>query len=95
MRLSDRAKAQLAGFRRHYRRNGRPEAAHNVTKALTEAADRIGMGFSVAAPTPYPELKRDGEAWVKAGRYWFLHTTTEPIIALAVFYDNADIPGRI
>ncbi len=95
MRLSIRAKAQLAAFRRHYQQKGRPDAAYNVTKALKEAAFRIEMGWSVPAPTPYPELRRAGEAWVHAGRYWILHTTTKPIIAQAVFYDSADIPGRV
>jgi hypothetical protein len=68
VRLSIRAKAQRAAFRRHDQQKGRPDAAYNVTKALKEAAFRIEMGWSVPAPTSYAELRRAGEAWVHAGR---------------------------
>ena len=50
MKLSARARKDLAAFRRHYRLKGRPEAIQNVTKAMKEAAFRIGMGWSVPAP---------------------------------------------
>jgi plasmid stabilization system protein ParE len=94
VRFSARAKAQLADFRRHYREKGRPEAAHNLTAAMKMAALRISQGHSIPAPRPYPELRAEGEAWVHAGHYWVQHTTGQPITAIAVFYDTADIPNR-
>jgi hypothetical protein len=95
VRLSIHAKARLAAFRRHDQQKGRPNAAYIVTKTLKAAAFRIEMGWSVPAPMLYPELRRAGEAWVHAGRYGILHTTTKPIIAQAAFYNSADIPGRL
>jgi hypothetical protein len=32
---------------------------------------------------------------VQAGRYWVLYRTTTPPVVVAVFYDAADIPGRL
>ena len=46
------------------------------------------------APRPYPQLSRPGRAWVHAGRDWIAHSIRPPAI-VAVFYDAADIPGRL
>jgi hypothetical protein len=48
----------------------------------------------LAAPRPYPQLVRPGRLWTKAGRYWIAYSP-DPLVILAVFYDSADIPGRI
>lgn len=55
----------------------------------------IARGQSVPAPRPYPALRAEGQAWVHAGPYWVLHTTTPPLTIIAVFYDTANIPGRL
>jgi hypothetical protein len=52
-------------------------------------------GRGVSAPRPYPALAELGRAWIYAGRYWFRYTTTTPPVVLSVFYDAADIPGRL
>ena len=95
MRLSRTACDQLAALRRHYRRKNRLEAIQNLSEALRLAARQIIAGEGQPAPSPYPELARPGRAWTHAGRYWILYTTTEPPVILAVFYDAADIPGRV
>lgn len=94
MRLSERAKAQLDEFRTYYRGKGRPEAVRNVVLAMRQASLKIGMGQSLPAPRPYPDLRADGEAWVHAGHYWVLHTVGDDPVILAIFHDTADIPHR-
>ena len=94
MRFSRAARDQLAELRRHYRRKNRPEAVQNLSEAVRQAARRITEGKSQAAPGTYPEIAQAGHAWIHAGRYWFVHTSTRPHIILAVFYDESDIPGR-
>jgi hypothetical protein len=32
---------------------------------------------------------------VQAGRYWVAYSTTKPPVIVAVFYDAANIPGRL
>ena len=87
--------AQIAALRQHYRARDRPEALRNLAAALRTAPGLIATGRSLPAPRPYPTLAETGTAWVFAGRYWIQHSTdTRPVI-LAVFYDQADIPGRI
>jgi hypothetical protein len=49
----------------------------------------------LAAPRPYPELAAEGDAWVKAGRYWIGYRTAEPPAIFAVFFETANIPGRL
>jgi hypothetical protein len=38
---------------------------------------------------------RAARAWVKAGRYWFAYSTTQPPVIVAVSYETANIPGRL
>jgi hypothetical protein len=49
----------------------------------------------LSAPRPYPDLARPGLAWIKAGRYWIAYRTKPRVIIVAVFYDTANIPGRL
>jgi hypothetical protein len=47
------------------------------------------------APQPYPQLARPGRAWIKVSRYWIAYRITPPPLTVAVFYDMANIPGRL
>jgi hypothetical protein len=85
----------IRALRQHYRRLARFEASTNLTKALREAKRRIVAGEGLPAPRPYPWLAAPGDAWVHAGRYWFAYRGTAPAVIFAVFYDQADIPGRL
>lgn len=95
MKFTAEALAQISALRRHYHAKGRPEAARNLTKALRQAMQQINAGEGLPAPRSYPELAQPGRAWTHAGRYWIRYTTSTPAIILAVFYDEADIPGRV
>ena len=76
-------------------RKGRPEAARNLVAAVEEVRTRLKEEpAGLPAPRPYPEFARPGRAWVHAGHYWFVYATTQPPVILAVFHDQADIPGR-
>ncbi len=94
MKLSDSARTQIDDLRRHYRRRQRPEALHNLAAALRAAPGLIANGKSRAAPRPYPDLEAEGEAWVHASPYWIAYSLTQPPVILAVFFDQADLPGR-
>jgi hypothetical protein len=34
-------------------------------------------------------------AWIKAGRYWVSCTTASPPVIVGVFFETANIPGRL
>ncbi len=95
MRFTAEALARIAALRRHYNAKGRPEAARNLTKALRQAMQLINAGKGLPAPRPYPELAQPGRAWTHAGCYWIRYATSKPVVILAVFYDEADIPSRL
>jgi hypothetical protein len=68
--------------------------------ALVEAERRTESNVSAGlpAPRPYPRLARHGVAQIKARRYWVSYTTTLPlgrVLIVAVFYETANIPGRL
>jgi hypothetical protein len=66
--------------------------------ATLETAWRIigGNPFGgLPPPRPYPALVRPGLAWIKVGRYWVAYRTTPRLRIDAVFYETADIPGRL
>jgi plasmid stabilization system protein ParE len=66
-------------------------------KALEVAERRIAghPEAGLSAPRPYPKLARPGRAWIKAGRYWIAYRTKAPLLIVAVFYETANIPGRL
>ena len=92
-----RAARQLQQLRQHYEDRGRPEAIRALIAAVQAASRRIeaNPAAGLAAPRPYPHLARPGQAWIKAGRYWISCTTTRPPVIVAIFYETADIPGRL
>lgn len=94
---SARAERQVDALRIHYQDRGRLEAVRNLDRALDEAEERITREpeAGLAAPRPYPEIARMGEAWIMAGRYWIGYGLTYPPVILAVFDATADIPGRL
>jgi len=91
-----KARQQIADLIDHYERKLRPEATLAISEALSIAERQIAARpeTGLSAPRPYPSLASDGEAWIKAGRYWITYSTTRPPVILAVIYDTADIPGR-
>jgi plasmid stabilization system protein ParE len=97
IRFSRRATQQIAGLARHYETRERPDAIRNLIAAIREASTVIESDSEVgiSAPRPYPQLKRPGLAWVKAGRYWIAYRRRPYLVITAVFYDAADIPGRL
>ena len=81
----------------YYEAHQRDGAARALLKALAEAEQKVGRNptAGLAAPRPYPDLAEVGRAWVKAGRYWIAYRTARPPVIVAVFYETADIPGRM
>jgi plasmid stabilization system protein ParE len=96
IRLTAEASRQISQLAVHYRELGRPEAVANLRRAVAAASQRIeaAPNEGLPAPRPYPELVCAGRAWIKEGPYWFLYSV-RPLVILAVFYESADIPGRI
>jgi hypothetical protein len=94
---ADEALKHVRALRRHYEALDRDNAIRSMMRALAEAEAVIdrASGAGLAAPRPYPQLARPGRAWIKAGRYWIVYTTTSPPVIAGVFYDAADIPGRL
>ena len=92
-----RAARQVAELREHYERKRRPEASRNLDAALSSAERLIERdpAAGLSAPRPYPALARSEQAWVKAGPYWIRYSTRTPPVITGVFYEQADIPGRI
>ncbi len=95
--LSPEAELQLDRLRRHYEALGRLEAAENLFRSLDRASHRIlqSPGSGVASPRPYPSARRLGFLWIKEGRYWIAYTTERVPMIVGVFYDTANIPGRL
>jgi plasmid stabilization system protein ParE len=88
---------QVDALLRHYEALERDGAARALLAALADAERRIERKptAGLAAPRPYPELVAEGDAWVKAGRYWIGYRTAEPPAIFAVFFETANIPGRL
>ncbi len=95
--LSRRATRDVAALARDFRRKNRPEATRNLLAALSQAMKQVADDPSggLGAPRPYPGLAQPGRAWIKVGRYWFAYSLDDPPAITAVFYDAADIPGRL
>jgi plasmid stabilization system protein ParE len=95
--LTALAQRQVAALRKNYEDKQRPEAMRALIAAILAASDSIEAdpAAGLSAPRPYPELARPRRLWVKAGRYWVAYRTTKPPVIAAVFYDAADIPGRL
>jgi plasmid stabilization system protein ParE len=88
--LSPRAGQQIRELQRHYRDLGRPEAIRGLAAALEAAWRTITTSPASGLPAPRP-----GWAWVKSGRYWIGYQTDPAPVIAAVFYETANIPGRL
>jgi plasmid stabilization system protein ParE len=95
--LSREAEAQVDRLMSHFEAKGRVEAAVNLVGAIERAKDRIAVApdAGLAAPRPYPSLRRDGRRWMLEGRYWISYRVAVPPVITGVFYATADIPNRI
>ncbi len=94
--LTARAQRQFRELREHYEDLERLEATRGLIAALEEASRKIerNPAAGLAAPRPYPHLAHPDRLWILAGRYWIAYEPTTPVI-VGVFYETANIPGRI
>ena len=66
-----------------------------ISLADSEAKIERAPGTGLPAPRPYPQLARPGWAWTRSGRYWVAYTTGPAPVIVAVFFETANIPGRV
>jgi plasmid stabilization system protein ParE len=94
---SPNAVEHIRALRRHYESLGRDAAIRALDRALADAETRIERtpGEGLSAPRPYRRLARPGWAWIKSGRYWIGYTIGDTPIIAAVFFETANIPGRM
>jgi hypothetical protein len=90
---TDEALEQVRAFRRHYETLARDAAIRAL--ADSEAKIERAPGGGLPAPRPYPQLARPGWAWIKSGRYWVAYRTGPAPVIVAVFFETANIPGRL
>ena len=97
IRHGPRALLQIAELREPFDSLERYEATDTLEAALHEAERKIeaNPGAGLPAPRPYPQLVRPGVGWVKVGRYWVAYRTAPSLTIAAVFYETANIPGRL
>jgi len=88
---------QVRALRRHYEGLDRDAAIRALDQALAEAEAKIerAPAKGLPAPRPYPQLARPGRLWVKSRRYWIAYQTGPAPVIVAVFFETADIPGRL
>jgi plasmid stabilization system protein ParE len=95
--VGPKALADLDRLLKHYEKLGRPAASRNLLSALERAKIKIAEEpeAGLAAPRPYPELKRAGRRWIREGSYWISYSLGNPSVISGVFYVTANIPKRI
>jgi plasmid stabilization system protein ParE len=81
----------------YYEERDRPAAARALRNALIAAREQItaSPGAGLPAPRPYKRLAQPGRAWLKSGRYWIGYRTQPATAIVAVFFETANIPGRV
>jgi hypothetical protein len=98
IRLTSRARAQIASLMAHYVERDRDDAIGNLRRAVTTASERIvaQRGPFFPAPRPYPSIARPGWRWLKVGSYWIAFGETGgSFVVRALFHESANIPGRM
>jgi plasmid stabilization system protein ParE len=95
--LTPEARRHVQALHAYYEQHDRPEAARALRKALTAAWEKIitTPETGLPAPRPYPRLAQPGRAWLKSGRYWIGYRTQPTSAIVAVFFETANIPGRV
>ena len=88
---------QVDDLRHHNEDQDRFEAIAALDAALYEAERKIDLNpaIGLTAPRPYPDLARPGRKWIKAGRYWIAYSDATSPAIVGVFYETANIPGRV
>jgi len=94
---TDEAIEQVRTLRRHYETLARDAAIRALDRALEDAEAKIerAPGAGLPAPRPYPQLARAGRVWIKSGRYWIAYRTEPATAIVGVFFETANIPGRL
>jgi hypothetical protein len=85
LEILEESEAELAG--------GLLVSSEDVHRELQESIARLEA--KAANRHRGATLRRRGRAWVQAGRYWVAYSTQKPPVIVAVFYDMANIPGRL
>ncbi len=95
--LTPAAQGQLLALIQHYESQDRPAATRNMMTAIEAAKERIvrAPAAGLAAPRPYPQLKKLGRLWLKEGRYWISYSATIPSAITGVFFETVDIPNWV
>ncbi len=95
--LTEKAQRQVDALIGYYEDENRLGALRNLRTAIAAASDEIDRnpGGGKPAPTPFPDLALPDRAWIKSGRYWFLYSTTEPLVIISIFFETSDIPNRL
>ncbi len=88
---------QVCVLRRYYEGLARDAAIRALDRALAEAEAKIerAPAKGLPAPRPYPQLAQLGRLWVKSGRYWIAYQTGPAPVIVAVYFETANIPGRL
>ena len=95
--LSPEARQHVRALRVYYEERDRPEATRALRNALTTAWEKIitSPAAGLAAPRPYPHLALQGRMWIKSGRYWIAYRADPAPVIVAVFFETANVPGRL
>ena len=91
------ARQYVRSLRVYFEERERPEAARALRNALTGAWEKIttSPAAGLPAPRPYPQLAQPGRLWLKSGRYWIAYRTEPAPAIVAVFFETANIAGRL
>jgi plasmid stabilization system protein ParE len=97
IRLTPEAEAQVDSLINYYESRDRTEASRNLRVALISASDRILQAPLKGLPAPrhYPSVVMPGHLWLKAGNYWIAYRPAPEPTIVGVFYESANIPGRL
>jgi hypothetical protein len=98
IRLTSRARTQIASLTAYYSERDRDAAIVNLRHAVTTASERIvtQRGPFFLAPRPYPSIARTGWRWLKVGSYWIAFGAADNSYVIhALFHETANIPGHM
>ncbi len=69
-----------------------------MSEAIARAGEKIEeqIGPFLSYPRPYPNIVVDNWKWLKEARYWIaFEPISDGYMITAIFYDAANIPGRL